>query len=83
MKRVLLILLGLALFAGPKLSLAKEELSEEALKRAVVVPADENLVRDKVGQLERRISELEHDIRFLEDKLDNLERRIDDVRDKS
>lgn len=62
--------------------LIAEEPSEGTPKQEIFRPMTETYLKDRINELERRVSELEQDVRFLEDKTNNLDRRVDDLRQR-
>lgn len=51
-------------------------------KPEAIRPMGEVYLRDRINELERRVSQLEQDIRFFEDETRSLDRRIDDLRQR-
>lgn len=76
------LLIGLGLGSGFLRGAEPSEGRTGETKREVIRPLGETYLRDRINDLERRVSQFEQDIRFLEDETHNLDRRIDDLRQR-
>ncbi|MBI4115686.1 MAG: hypothetical protein HY447_03820 [Candidatus Omnitrophica bacterium] len=91
MKRIVPFLLGLVFVGGFSFKGIAEE--EYPTKRPAAVAqksggeaihvTDQAFLRNRVENLERRLTQLEGDLRFMEERTRSLDRRINDLRNKS
>lgn len=95
MRQLLFILMGLAFFVSPgKAALQAETVPEESFDEGIPVepeskqrpapqkgvqPVGDTFLRDRVNDLERKVSQLEEEIGFLDERTRSLDREVDDL----